>query len=238
LSSIKVILFDAYETLFHNKRHQWLTTFGEICRTQELPVAGEGLYRKWRTHDRTFREKRINPDDLSKKPPFTSYYEAWRRAFQRAFEGLKLPGNAEAAVQMTIDALANRDAYVDALEAMPLIQQRWRTGILSNADDSFLLPSLARTGMEFEMVFSSEQGRSYKPDPGLFEEALRRMGVEASEAVYVGDTPHEDILGSKQVGMPVAWINRDGKERVDSLPDPDYELSKLTELIPALESEG
>lgn len=195
MSTVKVVLFDVYETLLHNKVHQWLTTFGEICRTQELPVDGEGLYREWRIHDQMFREERINPDDPSKKPPFESYYEAWRHAFQRAFEGLRLPGDAEAAVQMTIDALANREPYVDALEAMPLIQQRWRTGILSNADDSFLLPSLARTGMEFEMVFSSEQGCSYKPDPALFAEALRRMGVEASEAVYVGDTPHEDILG-------------------------------------------
>ena len=238
MSSIKVILFDVYETLLHNKKHQWLTTFGEICRTQELPVGAEGLHREWRIHDQTFREKRVNPDDPSKKLPFTSYYEAWRHAFQRAFEGLKLPGDAEAAVQMTIAALANREPYVDVLEAIPLIQQRWRTGILSNADDAFLLPSLARTGMEFEMVFSSEQGRSYKPDPALFAEALRRMGVEASEAVYVGDTPREDILGSKLAGMPVAWINRDGKERVDSLPEPDYELNKLTELIPALESKG
>jgi 2-haloalkanoic acid dehalogenase type II len=238
LSTVKVILVDVYETLLHNKKHQWLTTFGEICRTQELPVDGEGLYRKWRTHDQTFREKRINPDDPSKKPPFTSYYEAWRAAFQRAFAGLGLPGDAEAAAQMTIDALANREAYVDVLEAMPLIQQRWRTGILSNADDAFLLPSIGHSGMEFEMVFSSEQGRSYKPDPGLFEEALRRMGIAASEAVYVGDTPNEDILGSKLAGMPVAWINRDGEKLVDSLPEPDYEISKMTELIPALESKG
>ena len=238
MPTIKTILFDVYETLLHNQSWQWEATFDEVCRTQELPLAGQELYRKWRVYDLAFRKERVKLEDLSNTPPFRTYYDAWHDCFQIVFDRLKLPGDAEAAVQAVVDALAKREPYADVLEAMPLIQERWRTGILSNADDCFLLPSVGDSGMEFEMVFSSEQGRSYKPDPSLFKQALERMGIAASETLYVGDAPYEDILGSNLVGLRVAWINRDGKERGDSLPAPDYEISKLTELIPALESKG
>jgi len=238
LPTIKTILFDVYETLLHNKFCQWEATFEEVCRTQGLPIDGKKLYREWMIPEMAFRKERVNLDDPSEAPTFRTYYEAWRDCFQVTFDRLKLPGDAEAAAQAVVDALAKREPYHDVLEAMPSIQERWRTGILSNADDCFLLPSVGNSGMEFEMVFSSEQGRSYKPDPSLFKQALERMGIAASETLYVGDAPYEDILGSNLVGMRVAWINRDGKERADSLPSPDYEISKLTELIPALESKG
>jgi hypothetical protein len=74
----------------------------------------------------------------------------------------------------------------------------------------------------------------YKPDPGLFTKALGLIGVDPAEVLYVGDTPEEDVLGAKLAGMRVAWVNR-GKAWKDSLPAPDYEIDKLTDLISILD---
>jgi FMN phosphatase YigB (HAD superfamily) len=43
----------------------------------------------------------------------------------------------------------------------------------------------------------------------------------------------DDVAGAKAAGLPVAWVNRDGRARRPDVPPPDFELRDLTEL-PAL----
>jgi len=40
-----------------------------------------------------------------------------------------------------------------------------------------------------------------KPEPPLFELALKRMGVTETEAVMVGDSVDSDIRGARRVGL-------------------------------------
>jgi HAD superfamily hydrolase (TIGR01509 family) len=50
------------------------------------------------------------------------------------------------------------------------------------------------------VVFSSEVGRR-KPAPELYRAALDRLGVDAGEALYVGDRLVEDYEGPRRLGM-------------------------------------
>jgi len=61
------------------------------------------------------------------------------------------------------------------------------------------------------MVISEEVGMK-KPDPRIFRMTLDRLGVDASEAVFVGDNLELDIAGARGVGMRALWLNPDGKE--------------------------
>lgn len=49
-------------------------------------------------------------------------------------------------------------------------------------------------------VYSSAVGVC-KPHPRIFEEALRQVGVSASDALFVGDVVRKDIVGAQRVGM-------------------------------------
>ena len=88
------------------------------------------------------------------------------------------------------------------------MQGSYRTAVLSNADDGFLLPNLELLDCEFETVLSSEMARSYKPQPELFLEMLNRLSVEPGEAVYVGDRHYEDVYGASRVGINAVWMDR------------------------------
>jgi putative hydrolase of the HAD superfamily len=60
-------------------------------------------------------------------------------------------------------------------------------------------------------VFSSELGKR-KPHPEIFERALEALGVEAGEAMFVGDRLYEDVRGSNDVGMTsvqAVWFRAD-----------------------------
>lgn len=76
-------------------------------------------------------------------------------------------------------------------------------GLVSNTDDEILRRDLARAGLEgaFELYLTSESARSCKPDPQIFREALRRAGVGAADALFVGDNVEQDVAGANRVGI-------------------------------------
>ena len=236
MSKITTVIFDVYETLAYNNSALWIETFRDICRTQSLLVDPVVLYREWKQLEMGFRRTRLNLEEPEKGPPFKSYEVAWRDCFADTFGRLRLAGDPAAAARKAIVDMGVRDPYPDAVEAVPEIQARWKTGVLSNADEDYLNPLLERIGWKFPVVLSSEEVGAYKPLPAAFERVLRDLGVCAEEAVYVGDTLYDDILGSRGVGMRSAWINREGTAHDPMMPVPDFEVRSLAELPALLEA--
>lgn len=64
-------------------------------------------------------------------------------------------------------------------------------------------------------VSSSDHGYM-KPHPDIFREALRRLGAQASEAVMVGDSLANDILGARRIGMRGVLVSRSGTEHPEA----------------------
>ena len=237
MALITTVIFDMYETLAENNTQLWLDMFARISKEQGLSVTPQALFDKWKPPEMVFRKVRLNLEAPEKGPPFKSYEEAWGDCFVLAFEELGLDGDAASAAKEAIRDMGDRDPYPDAVEALPEIQRRWRTGVLSNADDDYLYPLIRRNGWQFEAVLSSEGARAYKPLPSTFLQILEKMAVDPSETLYVGDNPYDDVLGAKSVGMNAAWINRLGAAHDPRFPTPDFEVSSLGQLISALENE-
>ena len=69
---------------------------------------------------------------------------------------------------------------------------------------------LHEVGLELYLDFvvtSSEVGTD-KPEPPIFLAALEKAGVEASEAVYIGDQYETDVVGARGVGIKPILIDR------------------------------
>ncbi|TMG31944.1 MAG: HAD family hydrolase, partial [Chloroflexi bacterium] len=61
--------------------------------------------------------------------------------------------------------------------------------------------------------FSSEVGVR-KPHPQIFTDALRKVGVDAARAVFVGDRVREDVQGPQRLGMR-AVLTREWRQEDD-----------------------
>jgi 2-phosphoglycolate phosphatase len=90
-------------------------------------------------------------------------------------------------------------------------------------------------GSAFDAVLGPEDaaGRA-KPDPLMLLEALRRLGVSADRAVYVGDMAI-DVHTAKAAGIPV-WLvpgGATGKEPA-AAAGPDRVLTAFTDLLDLL----
>ncbi len=75
-------------------------------------------------------------------------------------------------------------------------------GVISNSNGS-VRSVLEETGLARDLgfVIDSAVVGVEKPDPRIFHLALREAGVEADEAVYVGDLYSVDVLGARGAGL-------------------------------------
>ncbi len=231
MADIKAVIFDMYQTLVQDPSGQWRTSFKSICEEQSLGISAQQLWEGWHESEEQFRLRRTDPS-----LPFQSYFDAWAGGFREAFDRMAVPGDAEAATHRFFADLSRREPFPETPVALKEIEQRYRTAVLSNADDGFLLPNLQLLNIEFETVLSSEMARSYKPQPELFEEMLNRLSLSPGETVYVGDRHYEDVYGASSVGINAVWINRGDRGLRDDIPPPTHQVTSLLDLSELIEN--
>ena len=232
MPEIKAVIFDMYQTLVQDPSGQWRSSFESIIVEQGLDATAEELWQGWHKSEEQFRFRRTDPS-----LPFQTYYDAWAGGFRAAFEAMGLLGDADAATIRFFSDLSRRQPFPDTAEALRQLQGRYRTAVLSNADDGFLLPNLKLLDFEFEKVLSSEMARCYKPQPELFLEMLNRLSLSPGQTVYVGDRHYEDVHGASSVGMNAVWVDRNDRGLRDDLPPPVHRISTLTELPEIMEND-
>ncbi len=231
MPEIKAVIFDMYQTLVQDPSGQWRKSFASIIEEQGLPTTAEDLWQGWHESEERFRMRRTDPSQ-----PFQTYFDAWAGGFRVAFESMGLQGDADAATSRFFADLSRREPFPETRQALDEVQARFRTAVLSNADDGFLLPNIELLGCEFETVLSSEMARSYKPQPELFLEMLERLSLAPQETVYVGDRHYEDVFGASSVGINAVWIDRGDRGLREDLPPPSYSVTSLLELCNLIES--
>jgi putative hydrolase of the HAD superfamily len=83
-----------------------------------------------------------------------------------------------------------------------------RLGVISNAAGDVKEILAGHDLAEFfDAIIDSALVGVEKPDPAIFELALRQLGVAASEAIHVGDLPAVDVAGAQAVGMEAVLID-------------------------------
>ena len=129
-------------------------------------------------------------------------------------------------VEVTADELVEAirfDAYPDAVPALRELRERGlRLVAVSNWDCS--LPAvLERCGLGelLDGAVSSAVAGARKPDPSIFEPALELARCGPEQAIHVGDTAAEDVVGARAAGIRSLLIDRKGS---------DGDISSLTEI--------
>lgn len=126
----------------------------------------------------------------------------------------------------------------DALAALKSLQGLGcKLGMISNAGDAHDAHTLVdNAGLRphFGKIWISAEVGLRKPHARMFELALDYFQVRPKDAVMVGDSLAEDILGAINMGIASIWITRRAdtpENRANSLRIiPDHSIKKLSEL--------
>lgn len=120
----------------------------------------------------------------------------------------------------------------DAKTVLNELYRNYRLGIVSN----FAIPECVEQLLDreklsqlFEVIVISGAVNKRKPNPEIFELALQKMQLDASDVAFVGDTVDADVKGARSIGMKSIYIDRRPQKELDEHP-PDYKIKSLNEL--------
>lgn len=125
------------------------------------------------------------------------------------------------------------DFYPDALEGLQRIAASMPVAALTNGNADLAAIGIASS---FRFQLGAREFGSSKPDPALFQEACRRLGVAPNEVLHVGDHPYMDIAGAARAGLRSGWIDRGDHVWPTGLQRADIEFTTLTALADWLEA--
>ena len=236
---IKTVFFDLDGTLCDSDT-AWSSaekeTFQLLCK-QYPDVSEETVTNAWRTvHQRLFQQL-----DAGK----LSMAEVRDARFQCLFEELGLP--ADKVMEKLSDFFCSR--YLTSLrlyEDVTVLEKLtgYHVGIITNgAHDEHTDSQLSKVrhlGLieRIQSLTISGEIGVRKPNLKIFKVACERADVLPKEAVYVGDSVQNDIVGANRAnfGMTSIFINRKSEELIPQITDerPDYAISNLHDVLSCL----
>ncbi|MGD0769651.1 MAG: HAD family hydrolase [Tepidisphaeraceae bacterium] len=113
-----------------------------------------------------------------------------------------------------------------------LHQKGLKLGVISNGFTASQNTKLDAMGIRplFSVVLISQEVGISKPDPRIFQMGLEKLGVLASEAIFVGDNPVVDVAGSRKVGIRSIWLNCRGGQAPETVPCPET-IASIDQLL-------
>lgn len=142
--------------------------------------------------------------------PFLAFREVHRKSIQDFFKQLGISNDVDACIDGAFDEYRSAKAYPEVPAVLRELEQDVPVAVVSNMDTRALLEALQKNGLTFTFVITSDEEQRYKPDPSLFQRAVRYLGLPAANVLHVGNSYAEDIVGASLTGMPSLLMQRPG----------------------------
>jgi len=118
---------------------------------------------------------------------------------------------------------AGREAQLP-LSMMAALNSRFKLGVVSNFYGNLdRVLADARLERYFAAVVDSSRLGIFKPEPGIYEDALKKIRTGPAETAMVGDSLSKDCAPAKALGMRTVWLRADSNrtlaESADSIAD-------------------
>lgn len=125
-----------------------------------------------------------------------------------------------------MEAVLRRNAAV-----LRRLSRARRLGVVSNFYGNVdVLCEEAGLAASLDAIVDSARVGIRKPDPGIFQLALDRLGVVAAEAAFVGDSCERDLRPAQGLGMRTVWLKGPAARPPQDAVTPDAVIATLPEL--------
>ncbi|SCY22157.1 putative hydrolase of the HAD superfamily [Nonlabens sp. Hel1_33_55] len=120
-----------------------------------------------------------------------------------------------------LDYLPNHNhLFPNCLELLDTLKHNFELHIITNGFDEVQARKMENSGLlpYFKYVLTAETAGIKKPDPAIFERAMKDTGARTDNSVMIGDSYEADILGARNAGLRTIWFTNDstqaGKESI------------------------
>ena len=235
-SSIRVVFFDAADTLFHVHgsvaeiylRHA--VDFGFLQKPDSLVAIKQAFSRAFREAPQPVFAA-IEPARI-KQSERLWWFDIVHHVFYRVGMFERFDEFFDHVFRVFEDHRSWRLFPETASTLTQLKARDLELGIISNFD-SRLFTVLRGLGIAdtFDTVTISSLAQAAKPAPQIFHIALEKHAVDPEDALHIGDSLWDDVEGAKKVGLHAALLDRDGRQQQADV----WAIKSLEELFPLLD---
>ena len=205
-----IVTFDCYGTLI-----DWESGIYAAFRDAGVALDRDAVLRAYAEHEL-----------IAEEPPFRPYREVLGETARRV-----APDARDAS--FLADSLPSWKPFPDTNAALERLRGAgYRLGILSNVDDDLLRETRKHFTVNFDLVITAQQVRSYKPGHAHFLAARNVIGD--APWLHAAESNFHDIVPTNELRIENAWINRRGAPELAGGVPTLGEFRDLAELAAAI----
>lgn len=200
----KHIFFDLDHTLWDFEKNSNLT-FKQLFNTHKIQLKLEDFLTVYAPINfdywKRYREERVKKEDLR--------YGRLRDTF----DALNFNVSDELIHQLSFDyieVLPNNNYLFDGVfELLDYLESKYTLHIITNGFEEVQHLKLEKSGIikYFDKIITSESVGVKKPNPKIFNHALKKAGATSKNSVMIGDNLEADIIGALNCGITSIHFN-------------------------------
>lgn len=229
---IKAVLFDLVGTLIY-VRDSVGTVYSNVASFYGIEADARGL-------DNAFQEvvhKDPQPSGGEKEEK-----KWWKKVVYETFDsaGYDLKEKFDEIFEVLFKEFTNENAwgiYPEVKNVLSeVVKNKYKTGLISNFDSrlELILRQLDLYKYFDCLSYSGKIGYS-KPDPRIFQFALKELNILPEEALYVGDSLSSDYYPAQNLNINVYLIDRENKGLLQQSPAGDvktiFSLNQICDIL-------
>ncbi|HGJ67369.1 TPA: HAD-IIIA family hydrolase [bacterium] len=228
----KAILLDFYGTVVEEDWTPLIAPCESAIKASSKSIIHDDLRRQW---DKAFRELCFNSYGENFKYEKDLGVESLQMAVNHFDADLDCNPFSQDLIKYWDEYWGNPPLFPESVSVLDTLKElNLPVCIVSNIDNDVLDSALKYNDLQFDLIVTSEDCRSYKPRPEMFEKALSLLNLKPNQVLHVGDSLFSDVKGAKNMGITALWINRKMRPISTEYEKPDYISEDLTGIIDIL----
>jgi 2-haloacid dehalogenase len=218
---VKALVFDVFGTVV-----DWRTSIARevaaVARTIGVETDGFALADAWRGEYAPAMQ-RVARGDL----PWTVIDDLHRAALDALLPRFDL-GSLDSAARDHLNRAWHRlDPWPDSVAGLARLKRRFIIGTLSNGNVALLVNMAKHAALPWDVVFSAETFRAYKPDPRTYDGAAALLRLAPQEVMLVA-AHNNDLAAAQARGLTTAFVPRPTEygpqQEKDLHPEGDWDV--------------
>ena len=220
MKKIKVIIFDAYGTLFD------VNSAAEKCK-EKIGDKWESFANYWRTTQLEYTWLR----SLMKR--HKDFWQVTEDSLDKSLLAFKIDPNMRSELLNLYKILNTFPEVKEVLKNLK--EKKYKISILSNGTPDLLDGLVKSNNLEkmFDDIFSIEKVGIYKPDEKVYKIPIDKYKVTKNEIAFLSANTW-DVSGAGNFGFNSIWVNRNKNifDKLDYIPH--NEVNNLKEILKLL----
>ncbi len=217
MNNIKVIIFDAYGTLFD------VNSAAEKCKSK--------IGNKWENFANYWRITQLEYTWLrSLMGRHKNFWEITEDSLKKAMKVFKIDQGMSKELLNLYKVLSPYPEVKKTLSELK--KKKYKLAILSNGTPALLNDLVNKNNLEdlFDDIFSIEEVGIFKPSSRVYDIPIRKYKIKKDQVAFLSANSW-DISGGGNYGYNCIWVNR-GKNIFDILDySPEIEIQNLNKLL-------